>query len=280
MTTSRQTLQKPNINEPVSGLIPLNFSELWKYRDLFLFLSWRNLRVRYKQSILGIGWALLQPVTNMIVFSIIFGEMAQISTGGIPYPIFSYAGLLPWTLFTTSISSATQSLVSNSAMVKKIYFPRLILPLSFVLTALVDFVISFLLLLALMLYYGFPLTLNIIWLPVFIFLTSLASIAFSIWLSALNVWVRDIQHLIPLIIRVGLFFTPALYPASLVKDEWKLLYSLNPLVGIIEGFRWAILGTGEISIPSLILSNTLVVILLVLGLYYFRRAEMSFADVI
>jgi lipopolysaccharide transport system permease protein len=268
------------INQPIKGWSLPNLAELWKYRDLFLFLVWKDIRVRYKQTVMGFGWAIIQPFSTMVVFSVVFGQIAQIPSDGVPYPLFSYAGLLPWTLFTSSMSHSTQSLVSSAGMMKKVYFPRIILPVANAITGVVDFLIAFLVLIGMMIYYGVIPTINILWLPVFLLLTFTASLAIGIWLAALNVQFRDVQYLIPFVVRLGLFVTPVLYPSNLVSDTWKIIYSLNPMVGVIEGFRWALLGTSAPHLSMLLASSAVTGILLISGLYYFQRMETLFADIV
>lgn len=244
----------------------------------FFFLVWRDIKVRYKQTALGAGWAIIQPVMTMIVFSIFFGKLGKIPSDGVPYPIFSFAALVPWVLFSNGLTQATTSLVGSSHLIKKVYFPRLIIPVASVLAGVVDFFLAFGVLLLLMLYFGIFPTINVLWLPVFLFMTVAASLAVSLWLSALNVEYRDIKYVIPFLTQIWLFATPIAYSSSLLSEPWRTLFAINPMVGVVEGFRWALLGTdtqpGYMALVSLIAS----LILLISGAYYFRRMEKTFAD--
>lgn len=266
--------------EPPRGWVSLQLKTLWAYRELLYFLVWRDVKVRYKQTALGIVWAILQPVLMMVVFSIFFGEFAQIPSDGFPYPIFTFVALLPWRLFAGSLAMAGTSLVMDQGLITKIYFPRLLIPLGTVFVGLVDFAIAFVVLLGMMVYYGIALTSAIFTLPIFIALAVLTAFAAGLWLSALNVQYRDIQHIIPFLIQVWLFATPIAYPSSIVPEQWRFLYGLNPMVGVIEGFRWALLGQTSALDISAFISVVITVILLVSGLIYFRRMESTFADVV
>lgn len=264
--------------KPSSGFVPIKFKELWAYRELFFFLVWRDVKVRYKQTFLGAAWAIIQPVMTMVVFSIFFGKLGKIPSDGVPYPIFSFAALVPWVLFSNGLTQATGSLVGSSNLIKKVYFPRLIIPVASVLSGVVDFLLAFGVLLVLMLYFGIFPTVNILWLPVFLIMTVVASLAVSLWLSALNVEYRDIKYTLPFLSQIWLFATPIAYSSSLLSEPWRTIYGLNPMVGVVEGFRWALLGTdtqpGAMAAVSLAAS----LILLVSGAYYFRRMEKTFAD--
>lgn len=268
------------IIEPSKGVISLNLSEVWKYRELLYFLIWRDVKVRYKQTLLGVGWVILQPFLTMVVFSILFGQLAKLPSDGIPYPIFTFAAIIPWQLFTYCITQTGNSLVSNQQLITKVYFPRLVIPLAAVLSGLLDFVISFFVLFVMMIYYGIPITLNIFTLPFFLILLLVAAFAIGLLLSALNVEYRDVRYIIPFLTQIWFFLTPVAYSSSLVPKQWNSLYWLNPMVGVIEGFRWAILGKGNWDGLFLFISSLVVIGLTVFGLYYFRKMEKTFADVV
>ena len=255
--------------------------ELWAYRELFYFLAWRDILVRYKQTIIGIAWALIRPLLTMIVFTIVFGNLAKLPSGGAPYPIMVFAAMLPWQFFATSFAEAGNSLIANANMISKVYFPRLVMPVSAVIVSFVDFLISFVILLILMLWYGFVPEVRIVMLPLFVLIAFAASMAGGLWIAALNVRYRDFRYIIPFIVQFGLYISPVGFISSIVPEKWRLLYSLNPMVGVIDGFRWAILG-GDYQFywPGFILSLVLVVIILVTGIVYFRKTEKTFADVI
>jgi lipopolysaccharide transport system permease protein len=273
--------QLPHLRiEPSSGFVPLKISELWEYRELLYFLIWRDVKVRYKQTALGVLWAIIQPVLTMVVFSIFFGKLGKLSSDGLPYPIFSFAALVPWTLFSSGLTQATNSLVSSSNLIQKVYFPRLIIPIATVLAGVVDFLLALAVLLVLMLYYGITPTINILWLPLFLLMTIIASLAVSLWLSALNVQYRDVKYVIPFLTQIWMFATPIAYSSSLLSESWRTVYGLNPMVGVVEGFRWALLGTNTSPGMMAIVSAGVALILLVSGAYYFRRLEKTFADLI
>ena len=277
-------VQQPAANyfvlEPPRGLVALHIRELWKYRELLAFLIWRDVKVRYKQTVLGIAWAVLQPVLTMVVFSIIFGNLGKIPSDGIPYPIFTFAALLPWQLFANSLSLAGNSLVLDQSLITKVYFPRLLMPTAAVLVGLVDFAISFLVLLGMMVYYRLIPSAALLTLPLFLVLSLVTALAAGLWLSALNVQYRDVRYTIPFLTQFWLFVTPIAYPISLVPERWRILYGLNPMVGVVEGFRWALLGQGR-SLDLSILPSIIVAFLLLLsGLIYFRQMEKTFADVV
>ena len=257
------------------------WKDLWRYRELFYFLAWRDILVRYKQTIIGISWAIIRPVLAMLVFTIVFGKLAKLPSGGAPYPIMVFAAMLPWQLFASSFSEAGNSLISNTNMISKVYFPRLVLPTTAVIVSFVDFLISFVILLAMMLWYEFIPDVRIIMLPLFILMAFAASMAGGLWIAALNVKYRDFRYIIPFIVQFGLYISPVGFTSSIVPDKWRLLYSLNPMVGVIDGFRWAILG-GEyqLYLPGFLLSLALVAFILVSGIVYFRKTEKTFADVI
>jgi len=266
--------------EPPRGWVSLQLKTLWAYRELLYFLVWRDVKVRYKQTALGVVWAILQPVLMMVVFSIFFGKFAQIPSDGFPYPIFTFVALLPWRLFAGSLAMAGTSLVMDQGLITKIYFPRLLIPLGTVFVGLVDFAIAFVILLGMMVYYGIALTGAIFTLPIFVALAILTAFGAGLWLSALNVQYRDIQYIIPFLIQVWLFATPIAYPSSIVPEQWRFLYGLNPMVGVIEGFRWALLGQTSALDISAFISVVIIVILLASGLIYFRRMESTFADIV
>jgi lipopolysaccharide transport system permease protein len=258
------------------------WKDLWNYRELFYFLAWRDIKVRYKQTVIGVAWALVRPVLTMIVFSIIFGRLAGLpSEEGVPYPIMVYAALLPWQFFSQSLSESSNSLIGNVNLISKVYMPRMILPASSVAVNLVDFLISFGIFIVLMVFYRFVPDWRIITLPLFLFMAFITAYGCSLWLGALNVRYRDFRYIVPFIVQFGLYVSPVGFSSSVVPEQWRLLYSLNPMVGVIDGFRWAILG-GDVMIywPGFILSMILVIFIFVTGLFYFRNTERTFADVI
>lgn len=279
-----QNSKKPTapyfVLEPSRGWVSLQLNTLWAYRELLYFLAWRDIKVRYKQSALGIAWVILQPTLTMVVFSIFFGNFAQIPSNGFPYPIFTYVALLPWQLFAGSLSLAGTSLVMNQALITKVYFPRLLAPLSAIFVGLVDFGIAFVVLLGLMVYYGIAPTIAIFTLPIFIMWAILTVFGVGLWLSALNVQYRDVQYVIPFLVQIWLFATPIAYPSTIVPEPWRFWYGLNPMVGVIEGFRWALLGQTISLNSSIIISVAVTALLLITGLIYFRRMEHIFADVV
>lgn len=256
--------------------------DLWNYRELFFVLAWRDVAVRYKQTVIGLAWALMQPLLTMIVFTIIFGKIAKLPTdGSVPYALLVYAGLLPWQLFSTALTGASNSLISNANLISKVYFPRLIVPASAVVVALIDFLISFAILAGLMLWYQFVPGWQIFTLPFFVLMAFLASLGPGLWITALNVKYRDFRYIIPFIVQFGLYVSPVGFSSNVIPEQWRLLYSLNPVVGVIDGFRWAILG-GESNfyLPGFILSWGVIAFFLWLGIRQFRKMEKSFADLI
>jgi len=256
--------------------------DIWRYRELFYVLSWRDITVKYKQTVIGIAWALIRPVLTMIVFTVIFGKVAKLPTeGNAPYAIMVYAALLPWQFFANSLSESSNSLISNSNLITKVYFPRLIIPASTVVTNLVDFFISFAILLVLMGYYQYLPTMRFLLLPVFLLIAFLASFGVGLFLTSLNVKYRDFRYIVPFIIQFGLYVSPVGFSSSIILDKYRLLYSLNPMVGVIAGFRWAILG-GDVMIywPGFLLSLSITVFFLIIGIVFFRKMEKSFADII
>ncbi len=263
---------------PTPGWAPLNLADLWRYRELVFFLAWRDISVRYKQTVLGAAWAVIQPLFTMLVFSIFFGGLANMPSDGLPYPVFSFCALIPWQLFAYSLSESGNSLVANQNLITKVYFPRVVIPLAATLGGLLDFLIAFLVLLALMLFYGITPTAAIWTLPLFVLLAIAAALGAGLWLSALNVEYRDVRYTIPFLTQLWLFLTPIAYPASLVPADWRVLYALNPMVGVVEGFRWALLGSGSAPGPVFAASIVATLLLLLGGLFYFRRMERTFAD--
>jgi len=265
---------------PARGWTRLELRELWQYRELLFFLIWRDIKVRYKQTALGAAWAILQPVFSMVVFSLFFGRLAKVPSDGVPYPVFSYCALLPWQLFAFALTESSNSVVANERLITKIYFPRLVIPIAGVLAGLVDFAIAFSVLSVLMLHYGIAPTWTIATLPLFVLLAILTALAVGLWLSALNVQYRDVRYTVGFLTQIWLFLSPVAYPSSLVPARWRLLYGLNPMAGVVEGFRWALIGKTPAPGAMLAVSVMMVLLLLVGGLYYFRRMETIFADVI
>lgn len=266
--------------DPPSGWTSIGFRELWDYRELLYFLTLRDIKVRYKQTALGAAWAVIQPFFMMVVFSLFFGKLAGIKSDGIPYPIFTFCALLPWQLFAHALTESSNSLVANERLITKVYFPRLVVPMAAVLGGLVDFAVAFVILLAMMFYYGIVPTRAIVMLPAFILLAVLTALAVGLWLSALNVKYRDVRYTINFLIQFWLFATPVAYPSSIVPERWRALYGLNPMAGVVEGFRWALLGTEQPPGAMLAVSISVVIALLIGGLFYFRRMEQEFADVV
>jgi len=265
---------------PPKGWSALGLKELWEYRELLYFLTWRDIKVRYKQTVLGAAWAIIQPVFMMVVFSLFFGRLAHVPSDGIPYPIFVFCALLPWQLFAHSLTEASNSLVANERLITKVYFPRLVVPISAVLGGLLDFAIAFVILLLMMTYYGISPTWAVVTIPGFILLAIAAALGVGLWLSALNVKYRDVRYTINFLIQFWLLATPVAYPSSLIPVRWRPLYGLNPMAGVVEGFRWALLGETEGPGALLAVSVAAVILILIGGLYYFRRMEAQFADVV
>jgi lipopolysaccharide transport system permease protein len=266
--------------KPSKGWISLKLKELWEYRDLLYFLAWRDIKVRYKQTVLGAAWAIIQPFFTMVIFSLFFGRLAKIPSDGIPYPIFAYAALVPWTFFANGINQSANSLVGNANLIKKVYFPRLVMPLSSVISGVVDFILAFAVLLGMMLFYNIYPTSNIIWLPFLLLLALVTSLGVGLWLSALSAQFRDVFYIVPFLIQFWLFASPIAYPSSLLSEPWRTVYGINPMVGVVEGFRWALLGTDTTPGPIIIVSTLVALMLLVSGVFFFRRMEKTFADVI
>lgn len=266
--------------EPSQGFISLKLKELWDYKELLYFLAWRDIKLRYKQTLLGIVWAIIQPLLTMVVFSAFFGKLAKVPSDGIPYPVFSFAALVPWTFFANGMSQSSNSLVGNANLIKKVYFPRMVVPLSSVISGAVDFGISFSVLLIMMLCYGIFPTGNVLWLPFLLLLALVTALAVGLWLSAMNVQFRDVRHAVPFLVQVWMFATPIAYPSSLLSDPWRTVYGINPMVGVVEGFRWALLGADTAPGPIMIVSSAVSLLVLVSGAFYFRRMERTFADVV
>jgi lipopolysaccharide transport system permease protein len=264
---------------PSRGWAALDLRDLWLYRELIYFLTWRDLKVRYKQTLLGAAWAVLQPFLTMVVFTIFFGNFAKVSSEGFPYPVFSYAALLPWGLFSKALNDASRSLVGNSHMITKIYFPRLILPLSSVLSGVVDFGIAFLFLLGMMAFYGLYPTWGILSLPLLLLLALVTALGVGLWLSALNVLYRDVGYALPFLTQLWMFISPIIYSINTVPEQWRLVYALNPMTGVVQGFRWALLGSQTEQLGLILaISSATAIVMLVSGLFYFRRMERLFAD--
>lgn len=266
--------------QPSSGWVSLKLRELWEYRELLYFLAWRDVHVRYKQTVLGAAWAVIQPFCTMVVFSLFFGRLAGIPSDGVPYPIFSYAALVPWTFFANGLSQTSDSLVGSSSLITKVYFPRLTIPIAKAISGVVDFLLAFLVLLGMMIYYKMALTINILWLPLFFLLALTTSLGVGLWLSAMNVQFRDVRYLVPFLTQLWMFSTPVAYPSSLLPEPWRTVYGINPMAGVVEGFRWALLGTDTAPGSIVIASSLAALAILVGGMFYFRRMEKTFADVV
>jgi lipopolysaccharide transport system permease protein len=265
---------------PSKGWVPLKLKDLWEYRELLYFLVWRDIKVRYKQTALGATWAIIQPFFTMVVFAIFFGYLAKVPSDGIPYPLFSFAALVPWTFFANGLSQSSNSLVGSGTLITKVYFPRLIIPLASVFSGIIDFLLAFIVLLGMLVYYGLVPTINILWLPLFLLLALTTSLGVGLWLSALNVEYRDVRYIVPFITQFWMLATPIGYPSSLLHQPWRTLYGLNPMVGVVEGFRWALLGTNTAPGPIIAVSSAAALIILITGAFYFRRMEKTFADLV
>ncbi len=289
MNILESELQGPKITTsdiPVTRIEPsrswpsLNLKEIWEYRELLYFLIWRDVKVKYKQTIIGAGWAILQPLITMIVFTLVFKKIADIRSDNIPYPIFAYTALLPWNLFAGALNRSTVSLVAQVSLISKVYFPRLIIPLSATISGVVDFAIAFVLLVGMMFWYGIVPTAAVLSLPLFITIALVAALSVGLWLAALNVRYRDVGHTVPFLIQIWMFASPVAYPVSVIPEKWRLLYSLNPLAGVIEGFRWAMLGKESPDFVVIAISAIAMIALLFSGIVYFKRTERTFADLI
>ncbi len=262
------------------GLVSLRLGELWQYRELLYFFIWRDVKVRYKQTALGIAWAVVQPFFTMVIFSLFFGRLAKMQSDGVPYPLFAYCALVPWGFFANGLNMGSNSLVESANLIRKVYLPRLAIPIATVLSGGVDFLVSFLLLLGMMAYYGRIPGIAVVWLPLLLLLGLVTALGVSLWLSALNVQYRDVRYTIPFLTQIWMFATPIAYPSSLVPEAWQPLYGLNPMVGVVEGFRWALLGTATRPGPMLIVSSLAALVILITGTMYFRYTEKTFADVV
>jgi lipopolysaccharide transport system permease protein len=282
MEKSMQLARQPETIyiKPSSGLTALNLRDLWIYRELVFFMIWRDIKVRYKQTVLGAAWAIIQPVMTMLVFNFVFGSVAKVPTDGIPYPIFSYTALLPWGLFSSALNNASRSLTSNTNMVTKIYFPRLVLPLASVLGNLVDFAIAFIILVVMMIYYRITPTSAIWTLPLFVVLSVITALGVSLWLSAINVQYRDVNYVLPFLTQFWMFITPVAYSSKVISPKWQIAYALNPMAGVVNAFRWALLGTPTGPSLELVVSVSVSILFLITGLFYFRYMERTFADTI
>lgn len=273
---------------PSKGWVSLDFEEMWRYRELLYFFVWRDIKIRYKQTILGASWAIIQPLFTMVIFSLFFGKLAQIPSDGIPYPLFSYAALVPWTFFANGVTLASNSLVNNANMIRKIYFPRMSLPIANVLAGLVDFTLAFIVLIVMIIgfsivpaaNYDAQISLKLLWLPLFLLLAFVTTLGVSFWFSAMNVQFRDVRFVVPFFIQAWLFLTPIAYPSSLLSEPWRTLYGINPMAGVVEGFRWALLGTDTAPGSMMIFSVLAAILILAGGVYYFRRMETKMADVL
>lgn len=274
------TNTSPVIIKPHRGWIPLKLHDLWEHRELLYFLVWRDVKVRYKQTALGVMWAVIQPFLAMVVFSVFFGRLAKISFNELPYPVAAYTGILPWTLFARALTESSNSLVANQHLITKVYFPRLVIPLSSVISGLVDFAIAFVILVAMMLFYGIVPKTTVLIFPLFLLMAMVTALGVGLWLSALNVRYRDVRYTVSFLTQIWFFITPVVYPSSLLSEKSQIFYGLNPMVGVVEGFRWALLGQKSPYSPMLITSIMVALLLLVTGSFYFRRMEKTFADVV
>jgi len=266
--------------KPSKGWVSLRLRELFEYRELLFFLVWRDIKVRYKQTALGASWAVVQPLFTMVVFSLFFGKLAKMPSDGVPYPIFSFTALVPWTFFATSLMNSSNSLVGSSNLIKKVYFPRLAIPTATVLSGLVDFVIAFGMLVVLMIWYGVTPSVHALWLPFFLLLAFVTALGVGLWLSAMNVKFRDVKYVVPFLTQFWMFATPVVYPSSLLSGKWRAVFALNPMVGVVEGFRWSLLGTNTNPRSIIAVSSITAITILISGAFYFRRMERSFADIV
>lgn len=267
--------------EPSRGWVPIRLGELWEYREVLYYLVWRDIKVRYRQTVIGALWAIIQPLMTMVIFTVFLGKLARVPSDGAPYPLFAFAALVPWTFFATGLTQSAGSLVASGHLITKVYFPRLLVPMARVLSGLPDIGLSFLVLLSLVGWYGhFHLSVSLLWLPVLAALALLTAFGIGLWLSALNVQYRDIQHAVPFLVQIWLFATPIAYPSSLLPEPWRTIYGINPMVGVVEGFRWSLLGSGRPPGLPLVISTVAALTLVVSGAFFFRRVERTFADVI
>jgi lipopolysaccharide transport system permease protein len=265
---------------PSRGWVSLKLREVWEYRELLYFLIWRDIKVRYKQTVLGASWAIIQPLMTMVVLSVFLGGLAKIPSDGIPYPIFTFTALVPWTFFANGLNQSSNSLVGSAHLITKVYFPRLIMPLASVVSSIVDFLVAFVVLIGMMFFFGIVPTLNVLWLPLFLLLALVTALGVGLWLSALNVEYRDVRHLLGFVTQIWLFATPIAYPSSMLPEPWRTVYGLNPMAGVVEGFRWALLGTNSAPGPIIAVSASAAIVILVTGAFYFRRMERTFADIV
>ena len=273
--------ERPSVEiRPAKRWASQNLKELWRSRELLYFLVLRELKIRYKQAVIGVGWAIVQPLLAALIFTVIFGFFARMPTGGLPYPLFAYAAILPWTFFAEAVRRSSTGLVSDAELIRKVYFPRLIVPLAMVTTPLADFAAGLLVLAGMFIWYGITPTPYIVLLPLFLFVAYALALAIGLWLGPLSVRYRDVMHTVPFLLQVWLYASPVAYPISIVPERWRLIYSLNPMVGVIEGFRWALLGTGQPDFRAMAISAVVIAVALVLGLVHFRKMERSFADII
>lgn len=266
--------------QPAKGWVGLNFRELWKFRELLYFLIWRDLKVRYKQTALGAAWAIIQPLLTMLVFSLFFGRLAHVPSDGVPYPLFAFTGLVPWTFFSNALTQSSNSLIGSQHLITKVYFPRLLIPITSVLSGILDFAIAFIVLIGMILYFGITPGITILTIPFFFLIGLITALGTGLWLSALNVEFRDVRYIVPFLAQFWLFSTPVAYPSSLLAERWQIIYALNPMVGVVEGFRWALLKTPNPPAPVLAVSTITAIVLLITGALYFKRMERTFADVV
>ncbi len=267
--------------KPQTSWVSLNLRELWAYRELLFYMIWRDITVRYKQTVLGATWAILNPLFSMVVLTVIFGTLVKIDSEGLPYPLFSYSALLPWTFFVGGLSRASGSVLGSANLIKKVYFPRLIVPISAVIGGLPDFFLSFVILIMMMIGYGvYPTLISLVWLPLCLLVAMITALGVGLWLGALNTQYRDVRYIVPVLTQFWMYATPVVYPTSLLPDRWHFVYSLNPMVGVIEGFRWSLLHSGNAPGPMMLVSGVMAVLVLISGAFYFRRMESVFADII
>jgi lipopolysaccharide transport system permease protein len=267
--------------QPSTGWVPLRLGELWSHREILYFLVWRDIKVRYRQTVIGAAWAIVQPLMTMVVFSVFLGGLAKVPSDGVPYPVFAFCALVPWTFFAGGVNQSANCLVASGELITKVYFPRLLIPMARVLAAVPDLALALVVLFGLILFYGFRPSLDrCLWLPVFVLLAFVTALGVGLWLSSLNVKYRDVQHAVPFLVQIWLFATPIAYPSSLIPTPWKLVYALNPLVGVVEGFRWALLGTSQAPGFMTFTSALAAVMILVTGAFFFRRVERTFADLL
>ncbi len=281
MTRASEVVSRPLIRiQPCHGWVSFEWREIWAFRELLYFLAWRDVKVRYKQTILGAAWAILQPLFTMVIFSVFFGRLAKVPSDGIPYPIFTYAALVPWTFFAGGLSQSAASLIGSSSLIKKVYFPRLIIPFSSLLSGVIDLALAFLVLLGLIFFYEITLTSKVLYVPLLLILAMVTALGVGLWLSALNVQFRDVRYAVPFLIQAWMFASPIAYPSSLLSEPWRTLYGLNPMVGVVEGFRWALLSANAAPTSALALSSLVALLTLISGAFYFRRMERNFADLV